>query len=138
VGAGPDGDFVLRKVRAAGEEGSMGTAASHANLVTFLQAAAEAAELRETEATLDSQAHSDEVATHGFDATLSGKDKKIARLEALRGANEEVGGGASGAREEAAGEMDELKCESRKEEASEAPLMAASRDCAREDSQTQS
>jgi hypothetical protein len=33
-------------------------------------------------AALKSQVHSDEIATHGLNATLSGKDKKIARLEA--------------------------------------------------------
>jgi hypothetical protein len=59
----------LRKV-AAGEEGSTGTAASRADLVAFLQAAAAAAELRETVAALESQVHSDEIATHGLHATL--------------------------------------------------------------------
>jgi hypothetical protein len=73
---------VLRKVAAAGEEGSAGTAASRAYLVAFLQAAAAAAELRETVAALEGQVHSDEIATHGLNATLSGKDMEIARLEA--------------------------------------------------------
>jgi hypothetical protein len=79
----------LRKVAAAGEERSAGTAASRSDLVALLQTAAEAAELRETVAALDSQVHSDKIATHGLNATLLGKEKEIARLEALRGADEE-------------------------------------------------
>jgi hypothetical protein len=129
---------VLRKVAAAGEEGSTGTTASRANLVALLQGAAAAAELRETVAALKSQVHSDEIATHGLKATLSGKDKEIARLEALPGADEEENGGADGAREEAAAEVDELKCKLREKEASEARLMAASRDRSREYSHAQS
>jgi hypothetical protein len=78
---------VLRKVEAGGEEDSAGTTGSRADLVALLQAAAAAAELRETVAALESQVHSDEIATHGLNATLSGKDKEIARLEALRGAD---------------------------------------------------
>jgi hypothetical protein len=130
----PTGNL-LRKVAAAGEEGSTGTAASRADLVALLQAARAAAELRETVAALQSQVHSDEIATHGLHATLSGKDKEIARLEALRGVDEEEDGGAGGAREEAAAEVDELKRKLREKEASEACLMAASRDSSREDSQ---
>jgi hypothetical protein len=48
---------VLRKAAAAGEEGSTGTAASRADLVALLQAAAAAAELRETVAALECQVH---------------------------------------------------------------------------------
>jgi hypothetical protein len=100
---------VLRKVAAAGEEESTGTAASRAYLVALMQAAAAAAELRETVAALQSQVHSDKIATHGLNESLSGKDKEIARLEALRGADEEEDGGEGGAREEAAADVDELK-----------------------------
>jgi hypothetical protein len=85
---------VLTKMAAAGEKQSTGTAASRADVVALLQAAAAAAELRETAAALESQVHSDEIATHGFNATLPGKDKDIARMEALRGADEEEYGGA--------------------------------------------
>jgi hypothetical protein len=106
--------------------------------MALLQAVAAAAELRETVAALDSQVHSDEIASHGLNATLSGKDKEIARLEALRGADEEEDGGAGGAREEAAAEVDELKRKLREKEASKARLMAASRDGSREDSHAQS
>jgi hypothetical protein len=88
----------LGKVTAAGKEESTGTAASRADLMALLQAAAAAAELRETVAALESQDNLDEIATHGLNTTLSGKDKEIARLEALRGADEEE----DGAREEAA------------------------------------
>jgi hypothetical protein len=129
---------VLRRVAAAGEEGSVGTAASRADLVAFLQAAAAAAELREAVAVLESQVHSDEIATHGLNATLPGKDKEIARLEALGAADVEGDGGASGAREEAAAEVDDLKRRLRDNEASEARLMTASRDRSHEDSQAQS
>jgi hypothetical protein len=129
---------VLRKVAAAGEEGSARTASSRADLVALLQAAAAAAELRETVAALKSQVHSDEIATHGLNATLSGKGKEIARQEALRGADEKGDGGAGGAREEAAAKVDELKPKLRDKEASEARLMAASRDRSREDSHAQS
>jgi hypothetical protein len=72
------------------------------DLVALLQAASAAAELRETVAALESQVHSDEIATHGLNVTLSGNDKEIARLEALRGADEEEDGYAGGTREEAA------------------------------------
>jgi hypothetical protein len=48
---------ILRMMAAAGEEGSAGTAASRADLVALLQAAAAAAELRETVAALKSQVH---------------------------------------------------------------------------------
>jgi hypothetical protein len=51
--------LVLRKVAAAGEEGSTGTAASRADIVALLQAAAAEAELREIVASLESQIHSD-------------------------------------------------------------------------------
>jgi hypothetical protein len=129
---------VLRKVAAADEEGSAGTAASRADLVALLQAAAAAAELHETVAGLESQVHSDEIAKHGLNATLLGKDKEIARLEALRGADGAGDGGAGGAREEAAAEMDELERKFGDKEASEACLMAASKDRSREDSQAQS
>jgi chromosome segregation ATPase len=130
---------VLKKVAAAGEEASTGTATSRADLVALLQAAAAAAaELRETEAALESQVHSDEIATHGLNATLSDKDKEIARLYALRGADEEEDGGEGGALEEAAAELNELKRKLREKEASEARLMAASRDRSREDSHAQS
>jgi hypothetical protein len=73
-----------------------------------------------------------------LNATLSGKDKEIARLEALRGVDDGEYGGAGGAREEAAAEVDELKRMLREKEASEARLMAASRDRSREDSHAQS
>jgi hypothetical protein len=73
--------------------------------------------LRETLAALESQVHSDEIATHGLNATLSGKDKEIATLEALRGEDEEEDGGAGGAREEAAAEVDELKRKLREKKA---------------------
>jgi hypothetical protein len=73
---------ILRKVKAAGEEAGAGTADSRADLVTLLQAAAAAAELYETVAALESQVHSDEIATHGLNPTLSGNDKEISRLEA--------------------------------------------------------
>jgi hypothetical protein len=89
---------VLGKVAAAGEEGSAGTAASRSDLMALLQAAAAAAELSETVAALESQLHSDEIATHGLNATLPGKDKEIARLEALRGADVEGDRGAGGPR----------------------------------------
>jgi hypothetical protein len=59
---------VVRKVAAAGEEGSTVTAASRADLMALLQAAAAAAELLETVAALESQVHSDEIATHGWNA----------------------------------------------------------------------
>jgi hypothetical protein len=85
---------VLRKVAAAAEKGSTGTAASRADMVALLQAAAAAAEIRETVAALESQFYSDEIATNGLNATLSGNDMVIARLEALRGADEEEYGGA--------------------------------------------
>jgi primosomal protein N'' len=104
--------------------------------VALLQAAA--AELRETLAALDSQVHSDEIATHGLNATLSIKNKEIARLEALRGAEVEGDRGTCGAREEAAAEVDALKRKLRDKEASEARLMDATRDHSREDSQAQS
>jgi hypothetical protein len=70
----------MRKVAAAGEEDSAGTAASRADLMALLQAAAAAAELCETVAALKIQVYSDEIATHGLNATLSGKDEEIARL----------------------------------------------------------
>jgi primosomal protein N'' len=123
-------------VVAAGEEGCADTAASRVDLVALLQAAA--AELRETLAALDSQVHSDEIATHGLNATLSIKNKEIARLEALRGAEVEGDRGTCGAREEAAAEVDALKRKLRDKEASEARLMDATRDHSREDSQAQS
>jgi hypothetical protein len=129
---------VLRKVAAAGEEGSAGTVASRADLVALLQAAAAAAEIRETVTALESLVHSDEIATHGLNATLSGKDKEIARLKALRRADVEGGGGAGGAREEAVAEVNELKRKLRDKEASEARLMASSRDRLHEDSHAQS
>jgi hypothetical protein len=116
---------VLRKVAAAGEEGSAGTAASRADLAALLQAAAAAAELRETMAALESQVHSDEISMHGLNATFSGKDKEISRLESLRGADEEEDGGAGGARE------DEAKRNLLDKDAIEARLMAASRDRSR-------
>jgi hypothetical protein len=97
---------VLRKDAAAGEEGSAGTAASRTDLVALLQAAEAAAELRETVAALESQVNSDEIALHGLNATLSGKDKEIAWLEALRGANVEGNRGAGSTREEAAAKVD--------------------------------
>jgi chromosome segregation ATPase len=75
---------------------------------------------------------------HGFNATLSGKDKEIERLEALREENVEGDGVMGGSREEAAAKMNELKCKLRDKEASEARLMAATRDRSREDSQAQS
>jgi hypothetical protein len=128
----------LRKVAAAGEGGSTGTAASRAGLVALLHAEAAAAELRETVDTLKRQVHSEEIATHGLTATLSGKDKEIARLEALRGADEEESGGAGEVREEAAAEVDELKPKLREKEISEARLMVTSRDRSREDSHAQS
>jgi hypothetical protein len=59
-------------------------------MVALLQAAAAAAELRETVAALESQIRFDEIPTHGLNATLSGKDKEIAKLEALRGAVDSV------------------------------------------------
>jgi hypothetical protein len=129
---------VLRKVAAAGEKSSAGTAASRADLVALLQEAAAAAELRETVAALESQVHLVEISTHGLNATFSGKDKEIAGLEALQGAEVEGDGGASGAREEAAAEVDELKRKLWVKEASEARLIAASRGRSREDSQAQS
>jgi hypothetical protein len=61
---------ILRRMAATGKEGSTGTAASRADLEAFLQAAVAAAELRETVAALESQVHSDEIATHGLNATL--------------------------------------------------------------------
>jgi hypothetical protein len=85
-------------------------------------------------AALESHVHSDEIATHGLNATLSGKDKEISRQDALQGADEEEDGGAGRAREEAAAEVDELKRKLRGKEASEARLMAASTDRSREDS----
>jgi hypothetical protein len=106
--------------------------------VAFLQAAAAAAKLLETVAALESQVYSDEIATHGLNATLSGKDKGVARLKALRGSDEEEDGEAGGAREEAAAEVDELKRKLREKKASEVRLMAASRDRSREDSHAQS
>jgi hypothetical protein len=87
-GLDPTGN-VLRKVAAASEGGITGTAASRADLMSLLRPAAATAEFRETVAALESQVHSDEIATHGLNATLSGKYKDIARLEVLRGANEE-------------------------------------------------
>jgi hypothetical protein len=56
-------------------------------MVTLLQAAAEAAQLREKVAALESQVDSEELSTHGLNSSFSGKDKEIARLEALRGAD---------------------------------------------------
>jgi hypothetical protein len=69
---------------------------------------------------------------------LSGKDKEIARLEALRREDEEGDGGGGGDRDEAAAEVDDLKRKLREKETIEARLTAASRDRAREDSQAQS
>jgi hypothetical protein len=128
---------ILRKVATAGKEGSAGSAASRADLVALMQAAAAAAELHEIVAALESQVHSDEIAMHGLNATLSGKDMEIARLEALRGANGDEDGGAGRAREETAAEVEELNRKLREKEASEARLMAAIRDRSREDSQAQ-
>jgi hypothetical protein len=71
-------------------------------------------------------------------AALSGKDEEIARLEALRGTDDEGEGGVDGGYEEAAAEVDELKRKLREKEASEARLMAARKVRAREDSQAQS
>jgi hypothetical protein len=96
--------------------------------VALLQAAAAAAEPHETVAVLESQVHSDEIATHGLNATFSGKDKKIARLEALQATDVEGDGGAGGAREKAAAKANELKRKLWDTEASEARLMASSRD----------
>jgi hypothetical protein len=73
---------VLRKVAAAGEEGSTGTAASRADVMALLQARAAAAELRETVAALESQVHSDEIAKHGWNATCGpglGRDQCLVR-----------------------------------------------------------
>jgi hypothetical protein len=66
-----------------------------------------------------------------LNATLSGKDKDIARLDTLLGANVQEDKGAGGAREEAAAEVDELKRKLRDKETSEARLIAASRDRSR-------
>jgi hypothetical protein len=62
----------------------------------------------------------------------------ILRVEDLRGADEEEVEGAGGALEEAAADVDELKRKLREKKASEARLMAASRDRSREDSHAQS
>jgi hypothetical protein len=129
---------VLRKVAVVGEDASAGTAAKHADLMTLLQAAETTAELRETEAALERQMHSDDIAAHSLNATLSGKDEEIARLEALWGTEEEGEGGVEGGYEEADAELGELKRKLREQEASEARLMAARKGRAREDSQAQS
>jgi hypothetical protein len=73
-----------------------------------------------------------------LNATSSGKDKEIERLEALRGTDEEEDGEAGGAREEATAEVDELKRKLREKEARGARLIAAGRDRSREDSHSQS
>jgi hypothetical protein len=116
---------VLSKMAASGEDASAGTAATRAELVALLQAAAATEELRETAAAWESQGHADEIAAHSSNAALSGKDEEIARLEALRGTDEEGEGGVDGGYEEAAAEVDELKRKLREKEASEARLMAA-------------
>jgi hypothetical protein len=75
---------------------------------------------------------------HSLNAELSGKDEEIARLEALRGTDEEGDGGVDGGYEEAAAAVEELKRKLREKEDSEARLMAARNVRAREDSQSQS
>jgi chromosome segregation ATPase len=106
--------------------------------MALLQAAAAVSELRKIVAALESQVQADEIAMHGLNATLSSKDKEIERLEALRLDDEEEDGGADGAREKAAAEVNELKRKWREKEANEARLMAASRYRARDDSKAQS
>jgi hypothetical protein len=75
------------------------------------------AELHETVAALESQVHSDEISAHSLNAALSGKDEEIARLEALRGADEEGGEDVDGGFEEAAVEVEELMSIFREKEA---------------------
>jgi hypothetical protein len=126
---------VLRKVAAGDKKGSAGKATTRADLMASLQAATAAAKLPATVAALNSQVQSDEIAADGLNATMSGKDKEIARLQALRRVDEEGDGGAGRAREEAVAEVDDLKRKLREKEASEARLTAASKDPGREDSQ---
>jgi hypothetical protein len=69
---------------------------------------------------------------------LSGKEKEIARPEALREADEKGDGDAGEAHEATAAEVNELKRKLLEKKASEARLMTASRDHSREESQVKS
>jgi hypothetical protein len=125
-------------VTAASEEESTGTVASRADLVALLQAAVAAAQFREIVAALKSQVQSNEIATHCLNDTLSGKDKEIGRLEALRGEGEEGVGGRRRWEVDSARRRPPKWRKLREKEASEARLMAASRDRSSENSQAQS
>jgi hypothetical protein len=64
----PTGKVLRRAV--AVERGSPGTVSTPTDLLGLLQAAAAAAELRETVATMKCQVHSDEIAAHSLCAAL--------------------------------------------------------------------